>query len=448
MIWNRSKSTISVVAGLLLAQSVQAMTLNEALDRAVKHDPLVPYSLALYAADQELGRQVTGQLRPSVSLTGNYTDNDAESESMFFGNFTEGYKSNSFGLNARQALYRYDWSARGNHADALNAMAEIGQLRRKNAYIVRIAERYFAVLNAQDALRLAESEANAFAESLADTRKRHEVGLVPGTDLKEAQARNDLAQARLILARQQVLTAQDALDETTGNGHVPLPVLPVDVALPALQPKDIDAWVKKALETNVDVQQARKDLTVAEAQLREARAELMPRLDAVASYRDEDNSESRVGSQRTDKRLGLELTVPIYQGGIQRARTREAVARLDAATANLRRMEGETERLARQQYRELEAAYAQEAALKLAVASAKAAEEATRHGYKAGTRTITDVLNARSAMISAQRDYSRTRYDLLLGRMQLKQLTAELDRPDFAEVDGLLKMPTQAEEGE
>lgn len=441
MIWNMTKTTQRLLAAATMTIAIpgQAMTLSEALDRAVDHDPLVPYSLALYAADQELGKQVSGSRLPSVSLDGNYTNTNSDSESQFFGNFRESYESNAYGVSARQALYRYDWSARGKQAKALDTQAEVGLLRRKNQYIIRVAERYFAVLNAQDALLLAESEAKAIGESLADTRKRHEVGLVPGTDLKEAQARDDLAKARLILARQQVTSAQDALDESTGNGSASLPVLPADTSLPPLQPADVQAWVSKALKNNPDVQQAREEVHIAKAKLKTAKSDLLPSLDAVASYREEDSSDSRVGSERTDKRIGVELTVPIYQGGISRARSRETVARLAAAEANLRRWQGEVQRVVRQQYRELEAAYAQERALNLAVTSAQAAAEATQYGYKAGTRTITDVLNARSALISAQRDFSRTRYDLLLGKLQLKQLTAELEKADFVAIDALLR---------
>ncbi len=451
MIWHTIRfatSVFPVFSGLtlVLALPAQAMTPSEALERAIKHDPLIPYSWALYAADKEMGSQVKGNLRPSISLDGSYTNTNSESQSQFFGTFDESYEGNAYGVSARQALYRYDWSARNKHAEALDAEAEIGLLRRKNQYAIRLAERYFGVLNAQDALALAESEAKAIGESLADTRKRHEVGLVPGTDLKEAQARDDLAKARLILARQQVTSAQDALDETTGNGRVQLPSLPADTALPALQPADIQAWVSKAMQNNPDVRQAREELEIAKAKLKTAKADLLPSLDAVASYREEDSSDSRVGSERSDTRIGLELTVPIYQGGINRARSRESIARVDAAEANLRRWQGEVERLVRQQYRELEAAYAQERALSLAVTSAKAAAEATQYGYKAGTRTITDVLNARSGLISAQRDFSNTRYDLLLGLLQLKQLTAELEKADFVALDGLLRMPEEAAE--
>ncbi|MGB1580987.1 MAG: TolC family protein, partial [Nevskiales bacterium] len=277
-----------------------------------------------------------------------------------------------------------------------------------------------------------------------DTRRRHEVGLVPGTDLKEAKARDDLAKARLILARQELESAQDALDESTGNGRVGLPVLPEDSELPAMEQASMESFLNKVVANNPELLDLRQEVAVAEAQAKQSKSGLLPRLDAVASYREEDTSDSRVGSLRDDKRVGVELTVPLYQGGIQRARERESVAMLEAAQSNLRRIEAERRREARQQYRAVEAAYAQASALKLAVESARAAEEATKNGYQAGTRTITDVLNARSALISAQRDYASTRYDLLLQRMQLKRMTAELNEQDFAVVDALLQMPAEA----
>ncbi len=428
-----------LLLGIALSLPAHAMSLSKALDLALKHDPLVPLSDATYEADLQLGKQVSGNRLPVVSIDGNVSRHENESESQFFGNFEEGYTSKGASINARQPVVRLDWFAKGRHADALTAQAESANTERKMIYGVRLAERYFAVLVAQDELALAKAEAQAIGESLSDTKKRHEVGLVPGTDLKEAQARDDLAKARIILERQKLLSAQDALNESTGNGYVSLPVLPADVKIPPLNPADMNLWVNKARKANPAVLQAREAVVVAESQSAAASADLFPTLDAVASYRYEDGSESRVGSKRKDGRVGLELSIPIYQGGIKRARSRESQARLEVAQADLARIVAETDSQTRQQYRQVETGYAQVRALELAVVSATAAEEATRNGYQAGTRTITDVLNARSAVISAQRDLSRTRYDLLLGRMQLKQITAELAPEDFAAVDLLLQ---------
>lgn len=418
---------------------IQAMTLSEALQRSVEHDPAVPLSMATYEAEKQLGTQVTSALRPSIGLDGIIARNRNQNESQFFGSFEETYNNYGAGITARQSLLRFDWKARKNQATALDNQADAGLLNRKMILFVRVAERYFAVLNARQQLALVQAEARAVAESLEDTQKRYDVGLIPGTDLKEALARNDLASARMILVRQQLATARDALDESTGHGHAELPELPEDVPLPALQPASVEVWVQRVRQNNPEVLLAKQAVVVAESQAQTARSDIMPSIDAVASYRHDDSSDSRIGSERDDARIGLELYVPIYQGGIGHARIRELNARLQAAQANHQRIQAEVERETRQKFRELLAAYAQVKALAQVVASATAAEQATKNGYEAGTRTITDVLNASSAVISAKSNYAQTRHNLLLDRLRLKQLAAELKLEDFVEVDSLMK---------
>ncbi len=442
----RTPKHLLLIALLSLAYALpaQAMTLTEALHRARAHDPTVPLVLATHAAERELGDQVSGTLKPSLALDGNVTRQKNENQSDFFGSFEEEYSSFGAGVSLRQPVFRFDWSARRKQAKALDTQADLNLRDRTLRLFTRIAERYFGVLVAQDELKLAGAEAKAIRESLEDTRKRYDVQLVPGTDLKEAQARDDLAQARLISARQGLASAQDALDESTGNGRVALPALPAEAELPPLQPADAESWVAKVRAANPAVLLSQEVATVAKSQYAAARADRLPTVDAVAGYRHDDNSESLIGSERDSASIGLELSVPIYQGGVTSARQREAEARLKAAEADAARVTAETERQARQVFRQLEADHAQARAFAQVVKSAMTAEEATRHGYDAGTRTITDVLNARSAVIQAQRDYSRTRYDLLLTWLQLKQLAGELSEADFQSIDQLLRQPEGA----
>lgn len=422
----------------LLPGAVQAMGISEALQLASQHDPVVAESNAQFDADQQLGSQVVGTLRPSVSASAGLGRNRNENESQFFGSFQETYDDYSAGISARQPVYRFDWSARKDQAEALDEQARTSLTSRQQSFALRIAERYFSVLVAEEELGLAQAEARAIRESLSDTQKRFDVGLVAGTDLKEARARSDLAEARIIAAEQQLATARDALQESTGRGDAKLPVLPAAAGLPALMPDNADAWVQQVRENNPDVQLAAQAVTVAEADAKRARADILPRVDAVASYGHVDTSDSLIGSERDEARLGLELEVPIYAGGINRARQRESEARARRARASHARIRAEVERLTRQRFMTLKSAYAQERALAVAVTSAEAAEVATRNGYDAGTRTITDVLNARSAVIAARRDYTSIRYNLLLDWMRLKALNAELGMDDFEQMDALL----------
>lgn len=417
-----------------------SMGLVEAFRLAIEHDPAVPLVRATLLGQREESTQLRGTLLPSVGLSANGAYSSSKVKSAFFGGFSEEYPGYDAGISARQALFRSDWFARRNQADALDKRNDIQRKDYHEQLLLRVAERYFGVLVARDDLALAEAEARAIHESLEDTRKRFEVGLVPGTDLKEAQARDDLAKARLITAREAVVSAQDALHESTHNGNAALPTLPADVRLPALDPADAETWVEKARGGNASMALAQQAVAVAESVFKSASAASHPNVDAVASYQHSDTSESQIGSERDDGRIAVELTLPLYNGGINQSRKRQAAAELDAARADAIRINAETERAVRQAFRQLQSEYAQAEALALAVRSATAAEEATRNGYNAGTRTITDVLNARSAVAQARRDLSRTRYELLLHRLRLRGLTGELADADFEQIDSLLKM--------
>jgi TolC family type I secretion outer membrane protein len=421
----------------------QAMTLSEALQRASQHDPTVPGSIAQYDFEREASKQERGSLLPSVGLGAQYDHARSESQFAFGSAPAESYNSWSTSIEARQPLFRLDWFARGERADALDAQADTALRERSLMLLSRVAGRYFNVLVAQDGQALAEAEARAIRESLEDTRKRYDVELVPGTDLKEAQARDDLAQARLLSARRSLETARDALDEITGTGRSTLPQLPEKVGFPPLMPAKAEDWVSAARAQSPRIALARQAVTVAQADRKSRRSEAMPSVDLVARVAHNDSTDYSLGQQQDDARVGVELNVPIYAGGINDSRIRQAEASQRAAEAALRRVTLETERETRQLFRQVQTGYDEAGAFEKSLTSALAAERATRAGYDAGTRTITDVLDAKSRVVQVRRDLNSTRYNLLLSLLQLKQTVGTLSEKDFAEIDRLLTAPGQ-----
>lgn len=436
------KSAIAVaVLALCAAAPVSAMSLSEALQRAQEHDPAVAVAEAQYAADKELSSADRGSRLPSLSVGGKYQYARTESDGVF-GQSEDEYPTWSAQVVARQPLFRFDWFALGNRARALDEQADINYRNAQLDTLVRVSERYFGVLVAQDELAQAEAETKAVRESLDNTQKRYDVELVPGMDLKEAQARDDLARARLLSARTNLQTSRDALDEITGNGNVELPQLPEDVAFPPLTPASPEAWVAAAREHSPRIALASKAAIVAAANRRSAQSASSPQLDLVASAGRDDNSEFDFGQKTDDARVGVELNIPLYAGGINSAKIRQAEADVLNSEAALKRVTLETERSTRQLYRQVETAYYESEAYKKSLESAQAAERAVSAGYDAGTRTITDVLDAKSRVVQARRDLNGTRYRMLQSMIQLKQLTGELDAQDFAVIDQLLSYPT------
>lgn len=442
---NRSRPLALLLLGALggAAAPASAMTLSDAYQRAVRHDPAVASSVAQYEADREASTLERATLRPVVSASGKYDFAHTETKSQFFPNEKDDYQAWSANMTLRQALFRLDWFARGDRADALDELTDISVTDRRQKLLLRTAERYFAVLNAQDAVEQAGAEAKAVRESLEDTRKRYEVELVPGTDLKEAQARDDLAQARLLSAGRSLENARDALDEVTGNGRVTLPQIGDAVRFPPLQPAQVDEWVKSAREHNPGILQAKENLVIAGADRRSRTSEAAPSLDLVGRTGRTDDSDFSVGQRLDDSRIGVELTVPLYAGGAVSAAKRQAAAMERFAAAELNRTTLETERQTRQLFNQVQTGYSESDAYQKAVVSAQAAEKATRAGYEAGTRTITDVLDAQSRSVQAQLNYDSTRYSLLLSLLQLKQAAGSLTERDFVEIDKLLQSTPQ-----
>lgn len=426
------------IASIALSGSAWAATsLSEALDQALQYAPAVVSSEAQFLADRELAEQERSNRRPSVSAIGGAAYAHTESDGVFGGS-EDDYPSWSASLQLRQPLFRLDWSAQGDRATAYEAQAQASYDERTLAIMSEVATAYFDVLLSEDGLNLAQSEAAAIREAFEDTQKRYDVELVPGTDLREAQARDDLAQARLITAKRALETARDALETLTGERVEALPRLSAETEFPALQPMELEPWRERALATSPALRSQRESVTIARTNLKSSKSARAPTVDMVASAGRDDSSEYDFGQTQDDARIGVELNVPIYAGGVNASQIRQADARYRAAQAELRRLELSVRQAVRRLFGDVETGYVEAKAYARALDSARVAETATQNGYDAGTRTITDVLEARSSVVEAQRNLNQTRYQLLLNILQLKQVVGVLRRQDFVEVDRLL----------
>lgn len=432
------KAKFALIALLLASTPATAMLPSDAVRMAAERDPQIAAARAAFEADAEAGEQERARLRPQLAAvgTGNYQRSDSE---FAFGSESDTFPSWSAYLRARQPLLRLDWSARGDRAEARDALAQENLDQRMQQFVARVAQRYLGVLLAEDAVEQAQSAAEAVRKSLDDTRKRYEVELVPGTDLKEAQARDDLAQAELVSARAALEEARDALQEITGYDRARLPRMREDVAFPATAPATIEEWLRIAAERSTALTGARLRLDVARTEVESRRAEALPSMDLVAEAGRNDSREYALGQRQDDVRVGVELNVPIYAGGLNRSRVREAEARLREAQAELDRLALETEREVRVRFRALQTARARSEAYRIALDSATLAQAAARAGYDAGTRTITDVIDAQSRVVQARRNRNAARYDLLTQSVLLNAAAGTLEPSVLAQSDALFE---------
>ncbi len=459
------RAALAASAVLCLPCAVTATDLTEIYHRALRSDPQLREAEANRSAALEVRPQALGALLPQLSATGGYVHDEADSQFTYLGggapqsaqSTTKG-NNTQWALQLTQTVFRWDQFATLRQASAQVAQAEVDFRAAQQSVILRTAQAYFNVLAARDTLDAAEASREAIGRQLEQADKRFEVGLIAITDVEEARAAADQATATVIASKRTLATSRDQLRELTGDSFDELARPGDDMPLIAPDPASEDQWVKAALEQNLSLSSARIGADIAREAVSVARGKHLPTLDIVASQSGSETS-SRADytfpnpnappvnlysannpndSSSHDKRIGLQLTVPIYAGGATNARVSEAVYRHRAARERLERNARATERGTRDAYLGVISEISRVTALKQALASSHTALTATEAGYEVGTRTAVDVLLARQRLFDAQTNYARSRYDYVLNVLTLEQQAGTLDESRLTRVNGWL----------
>ncbi|MFH0352208.1 MAG: TolC family outer membrane protein [Chromatiales bacterium] len=433
-----------VLAGFSLIMSPRAPADNlvDVYQLAETKDPELLGIIASHQATLEQYPQARAQLLPSLrfrtDVARNFQDVTLESGSAGFGGGKFQFTGEAYTLSLTQPVFRYDRWVQLHQADTRiqQAAAEVDAARQDLG--VRVSERYFDVLAAQDELVFSRAAKNALQRQLDQTNLRFEVGIIAITDVQEAQAGYDLAVAQEILAQNQIDNANDALREITGTYHKELDVLTKEMPLILPDPADIGQWTAKALAQNLRISAANFASQTAHEEIRRQQAGHLPTLDIVGHHGTAVTG-GRFGDVDTESSaIGVELNVPIFEGGIVVSRTHEAQHRYTQALDEVERQKRAVQRQARDAYLGVVAGISRVNALKQAVVSNETLVEATEAGFEVGTRTTVDVVAAQRELFRARRDYSRARYDYILDTLRLKRASSTLAAADVAKISAWL----------
>ncbi|MDV3238833.1 MAG: TolC family outer membrane protein [Gammaproteobacteria bacterium] len=431
-----------------LGGAAQADSLYEIYQLAQERDPTLRAAAAARDAALEVKPQSRAGLLPVIGLSGDVSRNSYDDRAALPGVANPTYSTNqSYSLSLTQPVFRWDRWVALEQADSLVAQAQAQYGAAEQELMVRTAERYFAVLGAQDALRLAGKEKESIGRQLEQAQQRFEVGLSAITDVQEAQARYDTAVATEIRARNQLDSAREQLREIIGEQRENLdPVRDTDFRLVTPEPQQQQSWVDTALQQNPNLAAARAGSEAARQQIQIARSGHYPTVDANASYSYLDSNFGGIRElERNDGTIGLQLAVPLYQGGAVNSRTREARFRFDEARERLDVTQRAIERQTRDAYRGVVTGISEVRAAEQARTSSTTALEAAQTGFEVGTRTIVDVLDAQRALTQAELTLYLARYNYLLNTLRLKQAAGTLAPDDLDAMTGWLEQTASAQ---
>ncbi len=431
-----------LISGLALSSTASANELMRVYERALGQDMQLQAARHARDAALEARPQARAALLPQINGSYGYQELD-ESGTEGFGAGPEvpvDRQSTQKGLTVRLDQVLFDWAAFRRYAQAGDqvALARAEYHKAEQSLVLRTAQAYFNALSASDNLRFSIAEKDAFERQLDQGRTRFELGLAAITEIQEAQARFDLGSAQEILAQQQLANAREALFEIAGRGEGALVPLQDEIPLHPAQPGHVEPWLVTARANNLDLVAAQLRIEAAEKGIDVARGAHLPSIGALAQYQDLEASGGRFSGESEIETVGIQVDVPIFAGLATRSRLNQARATQRQLAAQGEGLERAVERRTRDAFLGVMAGVARVKALSQAVVSSRTALEASEIGLEVGTRTTVDVLNAQSALFSAQRDYSRARYDYLLAVLSLKAAAGTLGQKDLREIDGLL----------
>lgn len=430
----------SVFLGLTLTAltlSAQAGTLQDVRKAAQQADSQLLAAQRTWQADQQLASQARGALLPDISASYsikrqyNTPEGYAEQE----------WTNKTLGVSLVQPLFRLDAWYGYQQAQAVVSANEAIFEKAKQDFLLRVATQYVNVLRTWDALQFALANEKAIGRQLEQTQERYKVGLVPVTDVQQAKSIYDKAKVTLITARSQFAIARDQLEALTATDWNTLAGLKNTLPMNGVTPDDPAEWIALAQKQNPQLIASKLQAKAKSLNAKVKMGEMLPKLNLVGGYQHQHGSARNIAAapghdaDAKGKYIGLELSVPLFTGGTLNSQRKEAALRAQAAEATYKLTYRKVGQSARSQFRKVETDALRVTAGAQAIQSAQTALDAVREGYKVGTNTIIDVLDAESTLFQARSNYADARYDYLIDSLSLKATAGVLNVDDLKQVN-------------
>lgn len=446
------KRTIAIgisLAMLVSSPASRATNLVEAFQAALKSDPTYKQAEAQYTSDKSQIDIARAGVMPSLGLIASMDrSNSRTGYTSSIDNGYPGYSGtngqNSFDergytLTLTQPIFDFQAFKQIAQAKASVQASAATYAAAGQTIIVRLAQAYFNVLEAQDILRYSEAQQKSLYRQYQVSRQRYNVGLDAITSLYKSQAAYDAAKAEYLSDENNLSNARESLREITGNYYPDLKTLENNFPLVSPSPMNINQWVKTALEQNLSLRAARFNVMAAQEAIKAAAAGNMPTLDANASIQDAYSRSRNQGEQGVKNvrsgELGVALDFPVYDGGLTNGNTEYSEAQYQLAIAQMETQYRATIADTRKAYLSVVSQISQVTADRQSIKSHVAALESIQAGYQAGTQTVLDVLQAQTDLFQAEQSYAQDRFAYLMNTLNLKLSAGILSPNDLESIN-------------
>ncbi|MGE5172482.1 MAG: TolC family protein [Betaproteobacteria bacterium] len=398
-------------------------TLRDCIDTALKNQPVIRAAQGNVNAGFGRETQAASPYFPQVNASTGFSDSHAQG--AFGGESVT--KSYTTTLQVNQLLY--DFGKTGNALDAARWSTRSSQRdmeRTVQDVILNVKQAYFALLQAQMLVRVAQKTIEQTESHLKQAQAFFKAGSKPRFDVTRAEVDVNNANLNLINAKNSTRIRTIALNNAMGidpgqKTEIEEELPPVS-PLPALEQAQTDA-----LKNRPEMMKAEADIEAARARVRAEQANYLPTLSASGAYNwakgttdlGEFQGISFTFDVQNSWNAGVLLTVPLFQGGLTKGRVSEARANLIVLEAQRDATRQSILLEVNQSYADMESAKVRIEVMESSLLKARENLELAQGRYEAGIGPYIEVTDAQLAAVQAETDHVQAQYDYQLSVARL-----------------------------
>ena len=413
---------------------ITGTTLEDFFSAAIEYSPQLKIAEERLNIGSARTSAAKGQLLPQLRANASRSDNRRNALGQ-----EQTFDGERYSITLTQVLFNWQAFSARNEASLLEDQFEAEYFGELAFLLTDVAEKYFDVLLASDALNSIASEFDAVSNQLDQIQSMYDRQLAQITDLYQAQASLAAVEAQQLQLQTELAMRREALRSASGVESGDLYRLSDEANFPPLE-NSINYWVQQAEENNHQIRAREYAVEAADKRIDQRRGAYMPQVNFIVQRQDSDVGFDNRPQDRTDNTyIGLDVTIPLYAGGSNRAGVREATSQRRIAESELRQVQLQANERVRSAYLQVQSAATMIEAARKLLESTELTSTAMQRGFELGAVTNVDVLNALRDQFRAERDLQRTRYDHVKFLLLLKREAGQLSADDMLEVGGWLE---------
>jgi outer membrane protein len=416
---------LSITEVLAQGQDTLHLNLAEAEKLALQNNPQFTSAKFVAGAAYEVPKELSANFQPSVS--GNFTGVGADDGSRLAAGGLNNpivYSRLGSGLTVNQLITDFGRTSNLVQSAKLRAQAQDQVTETTRAQILLATDRaYFGLLRAEALLKVAQQTVDA-RQLIAD-----QVTALAQAQLKSqldvSFANVNLSDARLLLASalNSVQAAEADLASAMGIPSQKGFVL-ADEPMPGPLPDQIEPLLREALQKRPELANLRLQQNAAERFVRAERALSFPSVGLAATAGFVPAGPQTVPGQFGA--AGLNVTIPVLNGGLFKARRTEAELKVKAAASNVTDLANRVARDGRVAYLNAATAYERVGLTAQLLKQAQLALDLAQSRYELGLSSIVELSQAQLSLTSAQISSTSAKYDYQSQRSVLAYQTGTL----------------------